>query len=214
MVARGLIAVVLALAAGAALAADGPQAQTATQQTRTGLHPDLTRIVLDVSQLTKFYTEITDEGRRILVGIPSVDWETNRHRLTPHGLVDRYDFVRRGLKRGLLVIYTKAPARIEHKFTLPPDPADNKGNRLVIDLVDRDHKGKVPMPRRVQAAPKAQVGVAPEPKPQVVSVPKAPAPAPVAAKPAPAPVAKPSAATPEPGLSPAPTPAFPVPIKP
>lgn len=200
----GVILTALALS-GPAMAADRP-ARTETQNTRTGTHPDLTRIVLDVSELSKFYTNVTDEGRRILVGIPSVDWEANRHRLKPHGLVERYDFVKRGMKRGLLVIYTNRPARIEYKFTLPPDLADNKGNRLVIDLAPKDLPGKAKLPPRVE--PKK---AAPAPAPAKSESKKA-APAPVATE-APAKVVPKQAAAPEPGTSPAATPIFPVPIK-
>lgn len=129
------------------LAAERP-AQTQTRDTRMGEHPNLTRLVLDVSELTRFHTHVADDGMRILVGIPSVDWEANRHRLKPFGLITRFDFMRRGLKRGLLVIHAKAPARIEHQFTLGPDPAERRGNRLVLDLAPRDLAGKASMPKR------------------------------------------------------------------
>lgn len=131
-----------------AWAGDWPNARTATSETRLGVHPELTRLVLDVTQITEFRTLVTDQGRRIMVGIPSVDWEANRHRLKAFGLIARFDFMRRGLKRGLLVIHTTEPARIEHQFTLPPDNADNKGNRLVLDLVKAGAR-KVAMPKRV-----------------------------------------------------------------
>jgi N-acetylmuramoyl-L-alanine amidase len=140
-----VIALFAALAAMPAGASEWPEARTTASAARLGEHPGLTRLVLDVTQLTEFRTLVTDQGRRILVGIPSVDWETNRHRLKPFGLITGFDFMRRGLKRGLLVIRTAAPARIEHQFTLPPDPADNKGNRLVLDLVRAD-AGAVAMP--------------------------------------------------------------------
>lgn len=135
--------------AGAAERPARPQA-AATQAgaTRLGEHPGLTRLVLDVSELTRFYTHEADGGLRILVGIPSVDWETNRHRLKPFGLIARFDFMRRGLKRGLLVIHAKEPARVEHQFTLGPDPAEHRGNRLVLDLAPRSLKTKASMPRR------------------------------------------------------------------
>lgn len=124
-----------------------PKARTQAQDTRLGQHPDLTRLVLDVSELADFRTLVTDKGRRVLVGFPSVDWEANRHRLHPFGPITRFDFMRRGLKRGLLVIHTSRPVRVERKFTLPPDAKAHKGNRLVLDLVDANHKGKVAAPR-------------------------------------------------------------------
>lgn len=124
-----------------------PPARTQTQDTRLGNHPDLTRLVLDVSEIADFRTLVTDKGRRILVGFPSVDWEANRHRLQPFGPITRFDFMRRGLKRGLLVIHTSRPLRVEHKFTLPPDVKAQKGNRLVLDLVDAKYPGKVAAPR-------------------------------------------------------------------
>ncbi|CAA7616510.1 Putative N-acetylmuramoyl-L-alanine amidase (modular protein) [Magnetospirillum sp. LM-5] len=202
----GLILAVLLLA-WPAMAADRA-ARTETQNTRTGTHPDLTRVVLDVSEISKFFTNVTDDGRRVMVGIPSVDWEANRHRLKPHGLVARYDFVKRGMKKGLLVIYTNAPARVEYKFALPPDPADGKGNRLVIDLAPRDLPGKAKLPPRVEpkaaaktALSKAETAKAePKVEPQPPLQPQS--------KPEVKPIAKP-----EPGTAPAPTPVFPVPIK-
>ncbi|MEW5728869.1 MAG: hypothetical protein AB1918_13665 [Pseudomonadota bacterium] len=137
--------------AAPARASEWPKARTETRDTRLGAHPNLTRLVLDVSEPSRFHTHVADGGRRILVGIPSVDWEANRHRLAPFGLIARFDFMRRGLKRGLLVIHTTRPARIEHQFTLPPDPADRRGHRLVLDLVPAETEGKVPMPRRKPA---------------------------------------------------------------
>ncbi|HSV29599.1 MAG TPA: hypothetical protein VLL76_08565 [Candidatus Omnitrophota bacterium] len=145
---RFVMAAVMLLAAGPALASDWPKGRTEAHDTRLGTHPNLTRLVLDVSELSKFYSHTTDGGRRILVGIPSVDWEANRHRLKPYGIIERFDFMRRGLKRGLLVIHTTRPARIEYQFTLPPDPKDRKGNRLVLDLVPAETPGKVPIPKR------------------------------------------------------------------
>lgn len=141
-----LIAATLATPAWAD-APNAPKARTQTQETRLGHHPDLTRLVLDVSERAEFRTLVTDKGRRILVGFPSVDWEANRHRLKPFGPITRFDFMRRGLKRGLLVILTDRPMRVEHKFTLPPDDRAGRGNRLVLDLVEAGHQGKVPAPR-------------------------------------------------------------------
>jgi hypothetical protein len=123
------------------------EARTTAHETRLGQHPDLTRLVLDVSESVEFRTLVADGGRRILVGISSVDWETNRHHLRPLGLISRFDFMRRGLRRGLLVIHTNAPVRIERKFSLGPDPADHKGNRLVLDLVAANHPGVVAAPK-------------------------------------------------------------------
>lgn len=145
----GWMVLVCTLVGGAqAVAAERASARTQAEETRMGQHPNLTRLVLDVSELTRFYTHVADDGRRILVGIPSVDWEANRHSLKPFGLVARFDFMRRGLKRGLLVIHTRIPARIEHQFTLGPDPAGHRGNRLVLDLAPRDLPGKVAVPKR------------------------------------------------------------------
>ncbi|CAA7623391.1 hypothetical protein [Magnetospirillum sp. UT-4] len=178
-----LLALVLLAAGPGAAAQDWPKGRTEARDTRLGTHPDLTRLVLDVSEVSKFYTHVADEGRRILVGIPSVDWEANRHRLKPFGLIARFDFMRRGLKRGLLVIHTNAPARIEHQFTLPPDPDDNKGNRLVLDLAPRDLPGKAAMPKRVPkktaADPPAAAPVGPAdpmPVPEKAPPPAAPPP--------------------------------------
>ncbi|MGE5475927.1 MAG: hypothetical protein ACM3Q1_04680 [Bacteroidales bacterium] len=145
-IAWALAAVVLASPAWAD-APNAPQAHTRAEDTRLGRHPELTRLVLDVSEIADFRTLVTDKGRRILVGFPSVDWEANRHRLQPFGPITRFDFMRRGLKRGLLVIHTSRSMRVEHQFTLPPDAKAHKGNRLVLDLVDAGHQGKVPAPR-------------------------------------------------------------------
>lgn len=142
-----MVAAMLAFLAPAPAAARAPQARGETQSARLGDHSHLTRLVLDVTQLVEFRTLVTDKGRRVLVGFPSVDWETNRHRLKPFGPITRYDFMRRGLKRGLLVIHTSRPVRVEHQFTLPPDQQTGRGNRLVLDLVDAGHQGKVPAPR-------------------------------------------------------------------
>lgn len=145
---RYIVLAVIMMIAAPAWASNWPKGRTETQDTRMGTHSNLTRLVVDVSEVSKFYTSVLDGGRRILVGIPSVDWEANRHRLKPFGIIERFDFMRRGLKRGLLVIHASRPARIEYQFTLPPDPKDHKGNRLVLDLVPAETPGKVPMPKR------------------------------------------------------------------
>lgn len=145
-----LVAAPIAVATSVPARADAPhapKARTQARDTRLGAHPDLTRLVLDVSERAEFRTLVTDKGRRVLVGFPSVDWEANRHRLRPFGPITRFDFMRRGLRRGLLVIHTSRPVRVEHKFTLAPDAKAHKGNRLVLDLVDAAHKGKVAAPR-------------------------------------------------------------------
>lgn len=123
-------------------AAEPPSARTQAQGARLGEHASMTRLVLDVSELTRFYTHVADGGLRVLVGIPSVDWEANRHHLRPFGVIARFDFMRRGFKRGLLVVHTKVPVLIERQFTLGPDPAAQRGNRLVLDLTPRDPGGR------------------------------------------------------------------------
>lgn len=148
--AAALLVGAVSVASAAPARADAPRAakaRTQAQDTRLGEHPELTRLVLDVSELADFRTLVTDKGRRVLVGFPSVDWEANRHRLRPFGPITRFDFMRRGLKRGLLVIHTSRPVRVERKFTLPPDPKAHRGNRLVLDLVDSGHRGRVAPPR-------------------------------------------------------------------
>ena len=141
------VALAAAMPAAAPAMAKVPPTPAQAQSARLGKHPDLTRLVLDVTQLVEFRTLVTDGGRRVLVGFPEVDWEANRHRLKPFGPITRYDFMRRGLKRGLLVIHTSRPVRVENQFTLPPDDGAERGNRLVLDLADAGRKGKAPTPR-------------------------------------------------------------------
>lgn len=147
VVCAGLAALLWA-AQGSAVpaAAEGMKAKSATQATRLGQHPDLTRLVLDVDAPADFRTLVTDHGRRILVGFPAMDWQANRHRLAPFGLIARFDYIPRKARRGLLVIHTSRPTRIEHKFTLPPDAKEHRGHRLVLDLVEAG-KPKVAAPR-------------------------------------------------------------------
>lgn len=99
---------------------------------RFGIHPDKTRLVIEMDQVSEFRAFTLDNPHRLVVDLPAYSWNAGTvKKLTGSNIQD--------LRTGILdqttsrfVIDFKNPIGIQSAFVLPP--AQNKPARLVIDF--------------------------------------------------------------------------------
>ncbi len=99
---------------------------------RFGVHPDKTRIVLELSEAVEFKTFVLPDPYRVVVDLPEFSWRVGSIE-KPRGAV--ISNVRHGLQKpgiSRLVIDTTQPVSLRSAFVLPA--AAGKNNRLVIDF--------------------------------------------------------------------------------
>lgn len=95
--------------------------------------PDVTRVVVDVSEDMRFSLYTLADPNRIIVDLPEVDWKLSRDGVFGgSGIVRamRYGLFQSGNSR--MVLDLASPAQIKQAFMLPPN--EGGGWRLVIDL--------------------------------------------------------------------------------
>ncbi len=106
---------------------------------RLGLHPDSTRVVLDVSgEARPEIFEMTDPYR-IVIDLPTVEFDMISDKTNASaGVIEtiRYGLFRPGTSR--VVLDLKGPARVAGHFALPAE--DGLPWRLVIDLESTDRE--------------------------------------------------------------------------
>lgn len=125
----GLAATVL-LPAWTATAADA-----VVTGVRTGIHPDKTRLVLDLDRPVRYGIFTLSDPYRVVIDLPDLDWQvpsTAGNRTA--GLISRLRFglFRPGNSR--VVLDLKRPVRVKWATMLPPK--EGHGYRFVIDLVE------------------------------------------------------------------------------
>ncbi|HEY0833547.1 MAG TPA: AMIN domain-containing protein, partial [Azospirillum sp.] len=99
---------------------------------RFGMHPDSTRVVLDVSAVTPFRSMVQTDSRTIIVELPGTRWNT-----TPEGSVVRtappIAFHAAATPDGTrLTLIGRDDIRIRQAAAFPPEGA--RGHRIVIDV--------------------------------------------------------------------------------
>lgn len=106
---------------------------------RFGIHPDKTRIVLEMSEEVNFRVGMLDHPIRLGIDLPSFIWQAGEMQRPRGSIIDnlRYGAEQPGLSR--IVISLKSPHRIREAFTLPAK--EGFPPRLVIDLVRTDDNG-------------------------------------------------------------------------
>lgn len=95
--------------------------------------PDVTRVVVDVSEDMRFSLYTLADPNRIIVDLPEVDWKLSRDGVFGGGGIVRamrYGLFQSGNSR--MVLDLANPAQIKQAFMLPPN--EGGGWRLVIDL--------------------------------------------------------------------------------
>src|SRR5262245_254847 len=123
-----LLSLVLLLATGA-----GAWAKPAVMDVRLGVHPDSTRIVLDLSERPGYRVFTLSDPYRVVLDLTEVDWKLAGGR-PPRGagLVEalRYGLFAVGTSR--VVFDVSGPVRVRHVEMLAA--ANGKPIRLVLDL--------------------------------------------------------------------------------
>lgn len=95
--------------------------------------PDVTRVVVDISEEMRFSLYTLDNPNRIIVDLPEVDWKLSRDGVFGGGGIIRamrYGLFQSGNSR--MVLDLASPAQVKQAFMLPPN--EGGGWRLVIDL--------------------------------------------------------------------------------
>lgn len=101
---------------------------------RAGADGKAIRLVLDLDGSPPHITPPTQrKGERLDIDLPNTLWKTTTSGLLPGALSYRVEPLRTGVNR--LVLSGKAPMELKAFFTLPPE--QDRGHRLVIDLVTR-----------------------------------------------------------------------------
>lgn len=127
-------AVFAAAVVGLGLAGAGPAwARSAVTGLRIGVHPDMTRLVLDMTEAVEYRIFTLADPYRVVIDMPEVSWEVSeKARAEGVGVIEgyRYGLFRPGTWR--VVLDAAAPVRVKRAFFLEP----TKGHkyRFVVDL--------------------------------------------------------------------------------
>ena len=99
---------------------------------RTGVHADMTRIVLDMTEGVGFQVFLLDNPYRAVVDMNEVTWQVSPDKLRNQGLIKgmRFGLFTAGTSR--VVLDLTGPAKVHRAFSLAP--RGGSGHRLVIDL--------------------------------------------------------------------------------
>ena len=130
--AAGLFATLLAIL----VASTAAFATAAVVDIRSGLHPDKTRVVVELTEKVDFQVFTLADPSRVVVDLPELDWRVQPRADVARGLVGnlRYGVFRPGTSR--IVLDATGPVAAK-ALTLPPGQGGS--HRLVLDLrpIDR-----------------------------------------------------------------------------
>jgi N-acetylmuramoyl-L-alanine amidase len=123
-----LVATLIAIVALAASALAKP----AVTDARLGVEPDLTRVVLNLTDPAAYRVFTLADPHRIVIDLEEVDWRVGGNKLQGRGLVAamRYGLFKAGTSR--IVLDLIEPAEITHVSTLPAE--NGEPPRLLVDL--------------------------------------------------------------------------------
>ena len=125
-------------------------AQPAVTAVRIGEHVGLTRLVLDVTEKVDFHTFTLADPYRVVVDLPSLDWQVAPSEDDRRGVVTRLRFGQFRPDTSRMVIEALGPVEVKQAFLLPPQ--GNWAYRFVIDLAPVDEASfvnSVGAPRRL-----------------------------------------------------------------
>ncbi len=136
---RGLRLITLALAVCAVTSVASPDSARArpaavATDVRVGLHSSVTRFVLDLSDRVSFDLFTLADPYRVVIDLPEIKWELPMNAAPVRkGVFSgfRYGLFRPGTSR--LVLECNDPVAVNEVFVMKP--LDEKGYRLVVDLV-------------------------------------------------------------------------------
>lgn len=122
----GMVWLALLLLPLQVLAADG-----VIENLRFGVHPDKTRIVLDMSRETDFRAFTLPDPYRVVVDFPQLNWRAERDRGQGVGVVEVFRYGRFDAETTRLVLDTSGPVLIDQAFFI----GNHDGTaRFVLDL--------------------------------------------------------------------------------
>lgn len=111
-------------------------AQPAVTAVRIGEHVGLTRLVLDVTEKVDFHTFTLADPYRVVVDLPSLDWQVAPSENDRRGVIARLRFGQFRRDTSRMVIEALGPVEVKQAFLLPPQ--GNWAYRFVIDLAPVD----------------------------------------------------------------------------
>ncbi|WP_159460320.1 N-acetylmuramoyl-L-alanine amidase [Tistlia consotensis] len=146
------------------LALPAASAKPVVSDVRLGVHPDKTRLVIELSEAPSYRVFSLADPARVVIDLPAVDW-SNGAEQDGVGLVSalRYGLFMPGTSR--VVLDLDKPARVLDTFVLPP--RGGKGYRFVLDVGPTDREtflaqtrqppveSKVPLPALAVSLPAA-----------------------------------------------------------
>lgn len=110
-----------------------PSTSRIVQKLRTGDHPDKTRIVIDVSEKSKYRSSLNAAGTVLTISVDNAKGaDTLGHQWNGHKLLKSYRAVQSS-DRLDIVIDLKKPTRLKKDMALPPNDT-NPSYRLVFDI--------------------------------------------------------------------------------
>lgn len=127
----------LIVAAAAVTVGSTPAAALEVKAARIGVHPGVTRFVLELDQRAPYRLYLLDSPYRVVIDTPESNWTAGpppRARSTGVVANYRYGLFQTGVSR--VVIDTTVPVRVKSHFRLLP--AGKAGHRIVLDLEEVD----------------------------------------------------------------------------
>lgn len=129
-------------------------AQPVVSAVRTGVHPDKTRLVLDLNEAVEFSVFTLADPYRVVVDLPEVGWAPGAAQGGRRGLVSSLRFGLFAPGNSRVVLDVTGPVAVKQTMLLPPTNKDHY--RLVVDLVGTDRESflaAIRPPVRRAAAP-------------------------------------------------------------
>ena len=106
-------------------------ARPAVVDARLGIHPDMTRVVLELSEASAWRVFALPDPDRVVIDLQEVDWlRPPEHFSAGYVSAIRFGLFTPGISR--VVLDLERPVAVRQVLELPPQ--DGRGHRLVVDL--------------------------------------------------------------------------------
>ncbi|MBP2302333.1 N-acetylmuramoyl-L-alanine amidase [Azospirillum picis] len=133
VVALGLLGSPAAANAQTTASLPPPIPRAAVVDARFGLHPDMTRFVLELSDTVPFTVTLAADPYRVVVDLPELAWPGGSRTVEGKGMVARYRHAGGAPAGGTRVTFdTVGPAKVRSAFMIPA--RDGHQPRFVLDL--------------------------------------------------------------------------------
>lgn len=107
---------------------DNPSSKGDIIAVRIGDHPDMTRVVLEMSVKTSLTPNFQNDGKQLVIDLPALNWTPAVQRTFKNGsLISGYTYA-----DGKLTLDLRHPTKIKAQQSLPPE--GENGFRYVLDL--------------------------------------------------------------------------------